>query len=168
MTITPLQFACSGKAPVSRAVPLSMSMSIGYGQKIAANKFYAARPRRPLSNDVLEHLFFLFFFHVRNSLLPYVHYLRFGLPRPRGKRTTTVEVQGLFVVSERLMPYLEVDPRRRHTALVYILYISAHPVDSFFIICVASPTKKRYFVDSLNKSATGSTNTSVFFLYDTP
>ena len=40
---TLLQFDCAGKAPVSRAVYLSMSIALG--KKIAANVFYAARIR---------------------------------------------------------------------------------------------------------------------------
>ena len=64
----PLQFACSGKVPVLRAV--SLSMCIALGKKVAVNVFYAARLRRSLSNDVPEHLFFLFFFRFRNSLIP--------------------------------------------------------------------------------------------------
>ena len=66
MTITPLQFACSGKAPVPRAVYLSMSTAL---EKKSRKGFYAARNRRPLSNDVPEHLFFLFFFIFKTFLM---------------------------------------------------------------------------------------------------
>ena len=58
ITITPLQFACSGKAPVLRDVYLSMSVALGNKKNV--NVFYAARLRRTLSNDVPEQLFFRF------------------------------------------------------------------------------------------------------------
>ena len=70
ITITPLQFSCSGKAPVLRAVSLSMSIA---GKKIVVNVFYAARLRRSLSNDVPEHFFFFFsfpkFFTIKSKLV---------------------------------------------------------------------------------------------------
>ena len=50
--ITPLQFACSGKVLVLRSVYLSIK--IRRWKKNRRQRFYAARLRRPLSNDVPE------------------------------------------------------------------------------------------------------------------
>ena len=65
ITVTPLQFACSGKAPVSRAVYLSMSIALEI-QYVAVNVCYAVRLRRSLSNS------FLCFSLVYKKQYPYV------------------------------------------------------------------------------------------------
>ena len=53
MTITPLLFACSGKALFERIVPLSMSIDLG--KRMAVDVCHAATRRQPLISDVFEH-----------------------------------------------------------------------------------------------------------------
>ena len=62
----PLQFGCSENAPVLLVVYLSTGIAL---EKLCVKVFYAARLRRPPSNDVPEHYFFVLFVHFRNSLM---------------------------------------------------------------------------------------------------